>query len=451
MKKLQKNVIAAGLSGAMLLSLCACGGGGSSDSGQSSGSGSEDSGSGEKTVVKFQTWNPGEGDAINEVIAAFEEQNPDITIEYTYMPYSDHMQKLKVDLASGGGPDVYGMQTGASLTEFRDFEMELGSYAKEEYGDDWASDYKEFAMNLLNEDGEYYALPLGLTYAGFIWADMSCFNQYGLTIPQNYEELVSVCGTFRDNGEYPATIGAKDEWINIDTWMSIANDINSEKLYSAIEGETSFEDPELVESFTIWQNCFKDGVFQDGAVGVNVYNDTSDLFQKEGSVPMFMNGSWGIGCYLDTDPDVQNVFNSDGADHEAFLMDWNGDGKVNPVAATVDVALCMNKNTKNADAAWKWIDFLLHEGQDILVNKYLSYFPSRNSLEFSVEGLSENGQKNLEFIETQTENNVAGYREMPYPELKQTISDNLQALALESVTPEDAARTIEEASQAQER
>lgn len=451
MKKMQKNVIAAGLSGAMLLSLCACGGGGSSDSGQGSGGGSEDSGSGEKTVVKFQTWNPGEGDAIEEVIATFEEQNPDITIEYTYMPYSDHMQKLKVDLASGGGPDVYGMQTGASLTEFRDFEMELGSYVKEAYGDDWTSDYKEFAMDLLNENGEYYALPLGLNYAGFIWADMSYMDQYGLSVPANYDELVAASGTLRENGEYPVAIGAKDEWINIDTWMSIANDINPEKLYSAIEGETSFEDPELVESFTIWQNCFKDGVFQDGAVGVNVYNDVSDLFEKEGSVPMYMNGCWTAGCYLNPDPDVEKVFNSEGADHEVFLMDWNNDGKVSPVTATVDVALCMNKNTKNADAAWKWIDFLLHEGQDILINKYLSYFPSRNSLEMKVEGLSEDGQKNLDYIVEQSENNVGGYREMAYPELKQTISDNLQALALESVTPEEAAKTIEAASQAQER
>ena len=103
-----------------------------------------------KTTITFQTWNPGEGAAIDEVIAAFEEKNPDIKINHVYMPYSDHMQKLKVDLASGGGPDVYGMQTGASLTEFRDFEMELGAYAKEQYGDDWSSDYKEFAMNMEN-------------------------------------------------------------------------------------------------------------------------------------------------------------------------------------------------------------------------------------------------------------------------------------------------------------
>lgn len=442
---MRKKMIASMLVLSMAVSVCGCG----ASKGASKETGKTDKK--DVTTVTFQTWNPGEGAAIEEVIATFEKKNPDIKIKHVYMPYSDHMQKLKVDLASGAGPDVYGMQTGASLKEFRDFETELGSYAKDAYGDDWSSDFKEFAMDLLNENGEYYALPLGLNYAGFIWSDLSLMGKYGLKVPQNYDELVTASKTLRENGEYPVAIGAKDEWINIDTWMSIANDINPEKLYSAIEGETAFEDPDLVKSFEIWQNCFKDGVFQDGAVGVNVYNDTSDLFEKEGSVPMYMNGCWTAGCYLNPDPDVVKTFNGEGADHDIFLMDWNNDGKVSPVTATVDVALCMNKNTKNAEAAWRWIDYLLHEGQDILINKYLSYFPSRNSLEMKVDGMSEDGMKNLEYIVEQSENNIGGYREMAYPELKQSISDNLQALALDSVTPEEAAKTIEAASQSQKR
>lgn len=442
---MKKKLVASGVILSLVIMMTACG----NEGGKAS---APENGGDEKTVVKFQTWNPGEGEAIEKVMAAFEEKNPDIDIQFTCIPYSDHMQKLKVDLMSGAGPDVFGMQTGASLTEFRDFEMELGNFAKEEYGDDWASDFKDFAMDLVrNEDGEYYALPLGTSYAGFMWADMNYLEKYNLSIPQNYEELVEFSAVLRENGEYPVAIGAKDDWINIDTWMSIANDIDSEKLYSAIEGETSFEDPDLVESFRIWQNCFKDGVFQDGALGVNVFTDVSDLFEKEGSIAAYMNGGWTTNCYLNPDPDMQKVFNSDGADHEAFLMDWNNDGKPCPVTAAADVVLCMNKNTENVEAAWKWIDFLLHEGQDILINDYLTYFPSRNSMELNVEKMSEDGQKNVAYVEEQAQTNVGGYREMPYPELKQAIADNLQALALDSVTPEEAAKTVEAASSAQER
>ena len=79
------------------------------------------------------------------------------------------------------------------------------------------------------------------------------------------------------------------------------------------------------------------------------------------------------------------------------------------------------------------------------------YMPARNDMELNVEGLNENGTENLEYCVEQGKNNVGGYREMAYAELKETISNELTELALGDVTPEEAAETIEAASQAQER
>ena len=408
--------------------------------------------SGEKTVVKFQTWNPGDEEYTHAMLEKFEEEHPDIQIDYTFMPYTDHLEKLKVDLSAGDAADVYGVQTGAMYKEFRDFEEDLTPYLVKEYGDDWASNYNEYAMSLLKgDDGEYYAVPLGLSYAGYVWANMKYFDKYGLELPTNYDELKEVCKTFRDNGEYPLVIGAKDSWINIDTWMNIAADINTEKLYSAIEGETPFTDEDLVQSFQIWQNCFTDGVFQDGALGVGMYTDSTDMYQKEGSVPMILNGSWSLGAYMDSDEQSQEVYNGEGADHKIFLMDWNNDGKIAPVEEAVDVSLAINNQSKVKDAAWTFVDWMIHEGADTLVNGQLQYMPARNDMELNVEGLNENGTENLEYCVEQGKNNVGGYREMAYAELKETISNELTELALGDVTPEEAADTIEAASQAQER
>lgn len=408
--------------------------------------------SGEKTVVKFQTWNPGDEEYTHAMLEKFEEEHPDIQIDYTFMPYTDHVEKLKVDLSAGDAADVYGVQTGAMYKEFRDFEEDLTPYLVKEYGDDWASNYNEYAMSLLKgDDGEYYAVPLGLSYAGYVWANMKYFDKYGLELPTNYDELKEVCKTFRDNGEYPLVIGAKDSWINIDTWMNIAVDINTEKLYSAIEGETPFTDEDLVQSFQIWQNCFTDGVFQDGALGVGMYTDSTDMYQKEGSVPMILNGSWSLGAYMDSDEQSQEVYNGEGANHKIFLMDWNNDGKIAPVEEAVDVSLAINNQSKVKDAAWTFVDWMIHEGADTLVNGQLQYMPARNDMELNVEGLNENGTENLEYCVEQGKNNVGGYREMAYAELKETISNELTELALGDVTPEEAADTIEAASQAQER
>lgn len=411
----------------------------------------DESESAEKTVVKFQTWNPDENTGVVEVIEAFEKENPDIEIEYVYAPYNDHIEKLKVDLAAGDLADVYGVQVGAIYEEFREFQLDLTDYQVQTYGENWQDEYVGVALDALEVDGAYYGLPLGVSYAGFAWANMQIMDKYGLEIPTSLDELKVVCQTLRDNGEYPLAIGAKDSWINIDTWMNIANDINSEKLYSAIEGETAFTDADLVQSFEIWQSLFQDGIFQDGALGVSVYNDVSDLYGKEGSIPLFLNGSWQMGSYLNADEETYAVFNGENADHEAFLIDWNNDGTVAPITASADVVLCVNKDTKVKDAALRFVDYMVHEGHDYFINQRYSYSPSRTDLVLDVQGLNEDGKENLDYIMEQVNTNIAGYREMNYPELKQAIADNLTNLALGEVTPEEAAELIEAASQAQER
>jgi ABC-type glycerol-3-phosphate transport system substrate-binding protein len=111
----------------------------------------------------------------------------------------------------------------------------------------------------------------------------------------------------------------------------------------------------------------------------------------------------------------------------------------------------MNKNSTHPDEAYRFIDWMLHDGQDYLINQKLQYCPSRTDLELNVNGLSDNGKDCLNFIVKQSESNVGGYREMPYADLKQAITDNLSTLALGDETPEEAASIIQSASEAQER
>ncbi len=407
----------------------------------------------EKVHLVYQTWNPGEDWFNASVEPDFEAKFPNIDIELVNVPYSDHIQKLKIDLATGQGPDVYSLQTGATHKEFRDFEVDLTEMAATAWGADWEKIFVPFATQVTVDNGRYFGLPMGTSYAGTIWADLSYFTKHSIEVPQNLDQLKVAAKALRDAGEYPLAIGAKDDWINLDMWMNIANDISVEKLYSAIAGATPFTDPALVESFATWKSLFDEGVFQDGALGVNMYSDTTDLFDRQGSIPMITNGSWVINSYPRREGDVEldQTFNGGEHPHTVINMDWNNDGKPAPIQATVENVLCLNNAGEHQAEAWEFVKYMLFDGQDILNNTYLSYFPSREGVKFEGDCLSEEGIVNFNKLMVMGATNTGGYRENPYPELKQAIADNLKALILGEVTPMQAAEKVEEVSKTTKR
>ncbi len=91
----------------------------------------------EPVTISFQTWNPGDDVYIHEIIESFEAEHPNIKVEYIYMPYSDHIADMQIKMNNGEGPDVYGMQTGATYNEFHQYEVDLTPYAEASWGEGW--------------------------------------------------------------------------------------------------------------------------------------------------------------------------------------------------------------------------------------------------------------------------------------------------------------------------
>ena len=403
------------------------------------------------TTVTFQTWNPadtGPDSPIYKIIEAFEEENPDIKIEYSFVGSGDLYQNhLRVKLMGGKGPDVFGIPSGSDFDTARDFEENLTPYCEKAWGADWKNKFLDSCIdNVSDGSGDIYGLPLGQTYAGYLWADVNMLKEYDCTVPTNYAEMQATCSILRENGKYPLAIGAKDSWLALDMWMSIAADCDRDALYDAIEGRASFESEPIIESFKIWQDSFSNGVFQDKAIKMPLYDTVNNMFQREGSIPMFANGSWAMNMYTLSDEKTYQNFNGDGADHDIFLIDWNGDGKVAPVTASVDVILCMNSESKHKEAAFRWMDYLVNEGQDLLVNQYLEYMPSRADMELNVQGLNEDGKKNLEYIIENGRSNVAGPRIIQYEDRNIAVTNALEDLAKGLITPNEAAARIQEVS-----
>ena len=99
MTHLRKPLLA-GILG-MALALAACSSGGSGQSGESGGTASN---SGAATLRRGDE---GAAGAYEESLAAFHEQNPDIAVEISVVPWSDYFTKLRTDIAAGSMDDLF--------------------------------------------------------------------------------------------------------------------------------------------------------------------------------------------------------------------------------------------------------------------------------------------------------------------------------------------------------
>lgn len=399
----------------------------------------------DRTVVVFKTWNPtdlGPDSPIHGIIADFEKLHPHIDIQYEYIDSRTYINQIKVELIAGEGADIYGMHTGMNYKAFRDYEEDLTKYCEQAWGDDWESHFVKTSMEQLKSDDGIHGIPLGITYAGSAWADEAMLKEYGIAIPDSYTELVEAAKVLRKKGNYPLAIGGADSWTHIDAWMSIAADINSDKLYAALNGEASFCEEELVESFRIWQECFEKGIFQDNALEMTLYNDVNDMFQKEGTIPLMLNGSWALNMFTLSDEKTREVFDREEAEHRVFAIDWNDDGVFNSITASTDVILCLNKDSGVKEEAFLFMQYLVDEGQKVLVNQYMEYMPSVTDMELKVEGISENGQECLlsvlDFAEM-----ASGMRGIEDTLYQETITEVLEKLARMEMMPQEAAEYVD--------
>ena len=157
-----KKPLALLLAAGMTLGLAACGNGSQGNS-ESPAPGGETGGSSSGTVeLNLWSFNVGgfaEASNWEPIIAAFNEQNPNIKITVTPINYQDGDQNLTSAITAGTGPDII----------FEGPERIVGNYAREglmvDLSDLWetgGSDIAEGISSVSQLDGTYYMYPLSV-------------------------------------------------------------------------------------------------------------------------------------------------------------------------------------------------------------------------------------------------------------------------------------------------
>lgn len=208
MKKTKKALTIATVTLLLAGLLSACGGG-SGNTSAGGESGEPDSGSASNVTLTMLVDNT--QDSVNSakaMVEAFEQANPNITIEVETRPGGSEGDNLvKTRLSTGDMTDIF-MYNSGSLMQALNPEQNLMDLTNEPFMANVIDSFKP----TVTYNGKIYGAPNGSTMAGGWFYNKKVYEELGLSVPKTWEELMANNEKIKAANIVPVIGTYKDSW-----------------------------------------------------------------------------------------------------------------------------------------------------------------------------------------------------------------------------------------------
>ncbi len=250
------------------------------------GSGTDSSG---KTTLSFFSNNS--QDAYKKVIAAFEKQNPNITIDFSTTTGSQngYQQTLQTRIAGRKLADVY-MVPPEALSD-----LVKAHVAKDLSNESFMSKIGTNAKKSYTVDGKIYGMSVSA------WSNAFAYNKDLLAkvgysaIPSTWDEFLTMCKKLKAAGITPY-LEPKDGLADpVEGWIGYDSTKQSSALDAQISsGKKTFESV-YTKYYTEWDKLIKQGVMSSDVSGLSGDQVLSEF--TSGRLAVMPSGSWYITNY----------------------------------------------------------------------------------------------------------------------------------------------------------
>jgi raffinose/stachyose/melibiose transport system substrate-binding protein len=381
-----------------------------------------------KTKIVFWTWLPREDQWDQILYPAFKAEYPDIEVEFwRTAEQSDYLKKLQVGISSGTGPDVFALQPGSLVNQYQRFAEPMDSLA-DRYIPNWRNIVAKAAVEQSTSlDGVVAGMPILMAGQQYMIYNKTLMNECGVTeVPKTYEELLAAAQKIKAVKKVPVSFGAADIWHDVDWFVWASQQFAPGRIYEAEKGRVPWTDQVFVDTMNAWVRYFKDGVFQDGALGVGTYPDARDQYFFTRQSVFFPTGSWHVGLVLPNFEELQGTaVQKDVIGVTAFPQ--VGPQKI--VATTgVDVIFSVSKDSKQKEAAAKLIAFFsIGKGQQLWTDT-LQGGPVANNVKYGGDMSGPLAEESINYINSLNSASTAK-RKLDYAELETALGVAMQEAA----------------------
>lgn len=315
------------------LALVGCGRGDGTEGGAESKGAIDDS----PATGTVEIWAMGnEGEVLDELAAKFEEENPDVDIKVTAVPWESAHDRIATSIAGGSTPDISMLGT-TWVGEF----AATGAFEPTPDGLVDESSFFEGSWNTTVVDGTAYGVPWYVdTRVLYYRTDLAAAA--GVEAPETWEDFTSFAAAMVDQGATSGVSlppGGFDSWQYVTpfAWQQGGDILNA-------DGAFALDDDAWNEAFSYYASFFEQGLAEP------VRLEGGEIEQKfiSGEVGSFFSGPYHVSLLLDQGGE-------EFADKFGVAMVPGADSRT---SFTGGGNLAVFNDSDNRDAAWKFVRWL---------------------------------------------------------------------------------------------
>lgn len=326
--------------------------------------------------------NDGNEENLQRIVDAFEDANPDITVEVTTLPYADYFTVLQTDLAAGTAADVFD----TNYDSFPQLAAD-GVYAPLEVANPEA--YRPSLLEAYQADGTQYGLPSSFSTV-VLYFNKDLFDAAGLDYPTadwTWEDEQAAAEALTDEA---AGVWGDHQPVSFYEFYKVLAQ-NGGEFLNADGTAVAFNSPEGIEAAE-WLVGKSGTVMPTIEQGQGTPDFDTNLF-KDGKLGMLHTGIWVFGAVADVP------------------FEWDiavEPGNTTQASAVFSNAVGVNANSEHIEAATAFAEFL-------------------TSSETMVDARLDSG---WELPPISDEGKLAVYLEKDNPANRQAVFDSLDGVAL---------------------
>lgn len=303
------------------------------------------------TLVLASFYNTGSASGWDGLVAAFNEQYPNVTIEVQETGWNDYLTKLVSQLASGTSPDIIAAACN-HIPKFVESDLLLSITDKIEADPTLnADDYFSHLLEYYTVDGQIYGLPYDAQPVSMFFYNKALFDEVGLEYPTEdwrWDDMrdAAVALTKKDDSGRTTQYGLLAN--NFMTFLYSGGGRIMDDIYNPTK--CIIDSPEAIDSLQYMVDLMQDyGVMPTPDTLATTGVSAPDMFAT-GQVAMYNAGYWDIVDLPERWKDI-----------DLGLTMFPASNEGNRGFTTGGTAYCVANGSEHADLAYEFVKYFMGE------------------------------------------------------------------------------------------